>query len=49
MTIIEGEIVNGYIEGYARQINTQGICQVGYWKPISDGMLVPWGKWGSFT
>ena len=54
ISIIEGEMVKGMIDGFARNLfvsrDNVTHCQVGYWKPLPDqARLVPYGKWTWFT
>ena len=33
-SVAEGEIIKGLKNGYAREIDAEGTCKVGFWKPV---------------
>ena len=46
----EGHVKLGIMNGYARQLDNQGECKVGYWRPITqDQVSAPFGKWAWYN
>lgn len=46
MHMFEGHVTEGIMDGYARQLENNGECKIGFWKPITtDNVPAPFGKW----
>ena len=48
-SISEGQISYGHFNGFARRIDVNGECEMGYWKLyLDENVSRPYGKWAKY-